>query len=152
MNRIKFFVSLFTLFFSCLAASAQVVELDENDGLYYFSGTLDNATKVEFNMQLKGYNVSGSYILESSGDMFVFSGRLSLNREEFGVLVYDKNNTYVATIEAYLLSEENSFAKNIKGTWKSADGNTTKSIKLKKVAKFASSPSETSIYKNAVGH
>jgi len=118
---------------------AQVEEIVPSNALYYYSGTIETE-QVEFNLQLKGQSVSGSYIIESSGDMYVFAGRLAYNKKGIGVLVYNKDNNYVASIEAVFVNEESNFGKHMNGSWKSANGRVIKKLKLKKVAEYASVP------------
>ena len=138
--------SLFSIFF-CLSSvlilsstvvKAQVEEVETSRGLYYYSGFIGDNDKIEFNLQFSGLVVSGSYIIERTGDMFVFNGRMGLDRKGIGVLVYNANNVFVASIEAAFINEENNFGKMLKGQWKSADGKSLKNIRLKKVAEFAS--------------
>jgi len=105
--------------------------------LLYYSGTIDNYEKVEFNLQVSSYEVSGSYILEKSGEMFVFSGRLNLDRSGMGLLVYDQDNKYYASIEASIISVDGDYGRIINGIWKSGSGKIRKEINLKKVAEFA---------------
>lgn len=123
--------------FAAGSANAQSVEGDGASRLYYYSGVLGSNVAIEFNLQVNTTGVSGSYIVERSGDLFTFSGRFSMNRKGIGLLVYDSNNSYVASIEANVLSEENNFAYRIEGKWKSASGEDIRSINLKKVAEYA---------------
>lgn len=122
------------------AVTAQVDEIESSRGLYYYSGFMGESDKIEFNLQFNGLSVSGSYIVERTGDMFVFNGRMGVERNGIGVLVYNANNTFVASIEASFISTENNFGKMLNGKWKSADGQTQQNLKLKKVAEFAEGP------------
>lgn len=136
------FIFIIVVFFCVITSpvAAQVEEIEPTRGLYYYSGTLSQQVKIEFNLQFNGSQVSGSYILEETGDMFVFNGRMSNDRKGIGVLVYNTNNLYVASIEATFTNEEGNFGKLLSGKWKSADGSQYKLLKLKKVAEFAEGP------------
>lgn len=139
------------LFCAITSASAQVDEIEPSRGLYYYSGSIGDNDKVEFNLQFNGNMVSGSYIIESSGDMFVFNGRMGLERQGIGVLVYNSNNIFVASIEAKFVSTENNFGKMLNGNWKSADGKEQRNLKLKKVAEFAKGPTEVQEFEVLLG-
>lgn len=136
-----FFLILFSLLlFSISGVKAQVDEIEPSRGLYYYSGFIGDSDKVEFNLQFNGLTVSGSYIIENTGDMYVFNGRMGLERQGIGVLVYNSNNMFVASIEANFVNTENNFGKMLNGNWKSADGKQQRNLKLKKVAEFAQGP------------
>lgn len=139
--RKPLFLILFSLLlFTISGVKAQVDEIEPTRGLYYYSGFIGDSEKVEFNLQFNGLAVSGSYIIESSGDMYVFNGRMGLERQGIGVLVYDSNNIFVASIEANFVNTENNFGKMLNGNWKSANGKQQRNLKLKKVAEFAQGP------------
>lgn len=132
---------LLLLFVTCATSLTstygQVEDIAIRNSLYYYSGTLDNADKIEFNLQVEGHIVTGSYIIEDSGDLYVFSGRLSADRDAFGVRVYYQGtDEYVGAIEARISSNENNFMKTIFGKWKSVDGRKIKTISLDKVAEI----------------
>lgn len=135
-----FISSLLCLLISATGVKAQVDDIEPSRGLYYYSGYIGDADKIEFNLQFNGLLVSGSYIIESTGDMFVFNGRMGIDRKGIGVLVYNSNNIFIASIEASFVSSENNFGKMLNGNWKSADGKKQQSLKLKKVAEFAQGP------------
>lgn len=117
---------------------AQIEEQGTTNSLFYYSGTLGSYDKVELNFQMNGYAVSGSYILLNSGDLFVFKGRMAVDKSGVGLLVYDDKNNYVASVEAKIVSVDIDFAKEIKGVWKSANGKVKQTLALKKVAELAS--------------
>ncbi len=117
---------------------AQNEEQGTTNSLFYYSGTLGSHDKVELNFQMNGYAVSGSYILLNSGDLYVFKGRLAVDKSGVGLLVYDDKNNYVAAVEAKIVSVDIDFAKEIKGVWKSANGKVKQTLSLKKVAELAS--------------
>lgn len=137
--------------FNLTQVEAQVEEIEPVRGLYYYSGTLGQEDKIEFNLQFNGNLVSGSYLIEETGDMFVFSGRMAEDKNGIGVLVYNVDNLYVASIEATFTSEESNFGKMLTGKWKSVNGNQNKTLKLKKVAEFAQGPSIPSVLENTYG-
>lgn len=137
MNKYFKYLALVLLVSLSKYVSAQVEEIGSKNSLFYYSGTLGKAGEVEFNLQMDEPEVSGSYIVEKTGDWFLFNGRLSPDKDAMGVLVYSESNEYVASIEAYFVSDENSFAKEINGVWKSADGRVRRPINLKKVAELA---------------
>lgn len=121
---------------------AQVEETDNSNSRFYYSGNLGVTEPIELNMQVAGYSVSGSYMFISSGDIFVFKGRLSADKTGMGVLVYNADDKYVASIEAKVISEDANFANEIKGKWKPNTGGASKNLSLAKVAEFASSDIE----------
>ncbi len=144
MNTIK--VSIFKysflllLFISVIGISDSFGQLDEPAGInsrFYYSGILGPSEKIEFNMQINGYSVTGSYMSVSTGDIFLFKGRLAADKSAMGVLVYDEQNNYLASVEAEVISQELDFASEIKGVWKSLKGGGKKNISLDKVAEFA---------------
>ena len=137
MNKYFKYLVLVLLVSLSKYVSAQVEEVATKNSLFYYSGTFGKAGEVEFNLQMDELAVSGSYIIEKTGDWFLFNGRMSPDKDAIGVLVFNEGNEYVASIEAYFLSDENSFAKEINGVWKSADGKVRRSINLKKVAELA---------------
>ena len=119
------------------SACAQTDGLDTGSSRLYYSGTLGGSSQIEFNMQVAGYAVSGSYIVVNSGEIYVFKGRLSADKSGMGVLIYDDANNYIASMEATVISREMDFASEITGTWKSGKTNTRKAVDLIKVAEFA---------------
>lgn len=143
MSKYKY---LLLVFMTCAITivNAQVEDIAARNSLFYYSGYLGKSDKVEFNLQLNKYQVSGSYILEESGELFIFSGRMATDKSGLGVLIYSETNEYVASMEATLISDENNFAKEIKGIWKRADGKLTLPITLKKVAELASRMNDSS--------
>ncbi|MEM7109414.1 MAG: hypothetical protein AAF519_14405 [Bacteroidota bacterium] len=137
MKKSKY-VLLALMLCACTYANAQVEELGTQNSLFYYSGYLGKSDKLEFNLQLSKLSVSGSYILEKSGDLFIFKGRMATDKSGLGVRIYTDENDYVASVEAKFISTNDDFAKEINGVWKSADGLTTLPIFLKKVAELAS--------------
>ncbi len=132
---------LFLLSFVFALTSAelygQVEDIAGRNSLFYYSGTIDNTDKIEFNIQVEGQIVTGSYIIENSGELFIFSGRLSADKNAFGVLVYyHGTDEYAGAIEAQISSNENNFMKSITGKWKSVDGATIKMLTLDKIAEL----------------
>ncbi|MEM9857371.1 MAG: hypothetical protein AAF843_08450 [Bacteroidota bacterium] len=142
MDKYKYFLLVFMICGFSLA-QAQVDEASPKNSLFYYSGYLGKTDKVEFNLQLTQLKVSGSYILEQSGELFVFSGRMATDKSGIGVLIYTDDNKYIASMEASLLSDENDFAREINGLWKSADGISVLPVTLKKVAELAQMQVET---------
>ncbi|MTI23306.1 hypothetical protein E1176_19915 [Fulvivirga sp. RKSG066] len=138
MKSKKFlFLSFFLVSLSLSTSSwAQVESTEPGNGLFYYTGTLGYKQQIEFNLQFTDNNVSGSYIVVESGDMYVFSGRLALNKSGIGVLVYDSDNDYIASIEAVFVTDANNFGKQLNGKWKPNKGE-IKTLRLKKVAEFA---------------
>ncbi len=144
MNTIKVSIfrhSCFILFFLLtLGLTKSQAQLDEASGInsrLYYSGTLGSSEKIEFNMQVNGYAVTGSYMTVSTGDILLFKGRLAADKAGMGVLVYDENNNYIASIEASVISQELDFASELVGTWKSLKDGGKKNLSLTKVAEFA---------------
>ncbi|MBL6449517.1 hypothetical protein JMN32_24610 [Fulvivirga sp. 29W222] len=119
-------------------ANAQYDEVGTTNHMFYYSGHLGITEKVEFNLQLNGPTVSGSYIIERTGVLFTFSGRMASDKSGIGLIIFDEENQFIATIEAKLISEDNNFAKEIKGRWKSSDGKRQVNLNLKKIAELAS--------------
>ncbi|GAA0891076.1 hypothetical protein GCM10009122_07550 [Fulvivirga kasyanovii] len=117
---------------------AQYDEVGATNRMFYYSGHLGNTEKVEFNLQINGPTVSGSYIVERTGGLYTFSGRMASDKSAIGLIIFDEENQFIATIEAKLISEDNNFAKEIKGRWKSSDGKRQVNLNLKKVAELAS--------------
>lgn len=116
---------------------AQYDDASTSNRMFYYSGFFGGTEKVEFNLQINGVAVSGSYIIERTGGLFTFSGRMASDKSGIGLIIFDEENEYVATIEAKMISEDNNFAKEIKGKWKSADGKKQIGLSLKKVAELA---------------
>lgn len=145
-----FYLVSFLAILAAVPSYGQVDDIAGRSSLFYYSGTLGDVDEIEFNMQVEGQIVTGSYIIENSGDLFIFSGRLSADQNAFGVLVYfHGTDEYVGTIEAQISSNENNFMKSISGQWKNADGDVTKLLSLNKVAeltKDTSEPSETMVW------
>ncbi|MEM6524860.1 MAG: hypothetical protein AAF693_13740 [Bacteroidota bacterium] len=137
---------LVVMFCAFSAVNAQVEELSAKNSLFYYSGYLGKTEKLEFNLQLSQLKVSGSYILEQTGELFIFRGRMATDKSGFGVLVYTDNDDYVASMEAKLISTDNDFAKEINGVWKSADGLRILPISLKKVAELATQSTGSTIH------
>lgn len=130
---------MFTLAFG--PCYSQVEDIAGRNSLFYFSGTLGNNDKIEFNLQVEGQIVTGSYIIEDSGDLFIFSGRLSSDKNAFGVLVYYQGtDEYVGAIEAKIYSNENNFMKSIVGKWKNVNGKVVKELSLDKIAELTQTP------------
>ncbi|QSE97133.1 hypothetical protein [Fulvivirga lutea] len=123
---------------------AQVDDPAASNTRFYYSGSLGSNEKIELNIQLTGYLISGSYMVINSGDIFLIRGRLSADKAGLGVIVYDSENNYVAAVEARVVSEELDFAREIRGVWKSPDGNLIKNLRLNKVAEFARNNAEES--------
>jgi len=123
------------IFFGSYAINAQ--DIQPGYTLVYYSGTIGESQKVEFNLQINEYDVTGSYIVEQSGEMYVFSGRLNLEKSGIGLLVYDQDNIYSASIEASLITESDDYGRYIIGLWKNSTGTERKDVNLKKVAEFA---------------
>lgn len=124
------------------SANAQLEELGAANSRLYYSGNLGASEKIELNIQLTGYKVSGSYMSINSGDLFIINGRMSIDKSGIGVLVFDSENNYIASIEAKIISGELDFAREIKGVWKSADGTVRKDLNLSKIAEFARNNSQ----------
>ncbi len=137
MNKYYKYLALLLLVFLSEYVCAQEEERGSKNSLFYYSGTLGKMGEVEFNLQMNGLMVSGSYIIEKTGDWFLFNGRMATDKSGIGVLVYDDQNDYTASIEAVFTSDENSFAREINGVWKSADGRKKLPLNLKKVAELA---------------
>lgn len=134
-----FILPLFsTLLLATNIAVAQYDEVGATSRMFYYSGHLGSTEKVEFNLQINGPTVSGSYIVERTGGLYTFSGRMASDKSAIGLIIFDEENQFIATIEAKLISEDNNFAKEIKGRWKSSDGKRQVSLNLKKVAELAS--------------
>jgi hypothetical protein len=125
---------------------AQVDEQAETNSLFYYTGTLGSNDKIELNLQFNAHNVSGSYILVTTGDLFVFKGRLAIDKSGVGLLVYDESNIYVASIEAKVISEDVDFGREIKGVWKAANGKRSLNLTLKKIAELAKAENPTKTY------
>ncbi|MEO0555434.1 MAG: hypothetical protein AAF149_19665 [Bacteroidota bacterium] len=136
MDKYKYLVLVFIMC-AVTIVKAQGDETAAKNSLFYYSGYLGKSDKVEFNLQLTKLKVSGSYILEESGALFIFNGRMATDKSGLGVLIYTESNEYVASMEAKFISDENNFAKEIKGIWRGADGQSTLPIALKKVAELA---------------
>ena len=124
------------------SAQAQIEELGASNSRLYYSGNLGPSEKIELNIQLTGFKVSGSYMSINTGDIFIIKGRMSIDKQGIGVLVYDADNKYIASVEAKIISGEMDFAREIEGTWRSADGNIRKELNLSKIAEFARNNSE----------
>lgn len=107
------------------------------NSLFYYSGAIGKVQQVEFNLRVTGLVVSGSYIFENTGDLFLFNGRMNADKSEMGVLIYNEDNVYIASMEASLVSDEDDFAKEIKGLWRSADNKENHPVSLKKQAELA---------------
>lgn len=143
MNTLKVSVLkylILTVFIFTLSGVSLFAQIDEPSGLnsqFYYSGSIDNTESIEWNMQVNGYNVSGSYMITSNGKIYIFKGRLAADKSGMGVLVYDEGDNYVASIEAKIISRELDFAHQIKGILKPIDGTRKKSLSLNKVAEFA---------------
>lgn len=134
----KWFLGAFLLLLvSFTSTYAQVEMLESTSAHYYYSGTIGSREHIEFNLQVDEQEVSGSYIITHSGDQFTFSGRMDLDRKGIGIRVYNKANTYVASIEAKIISKGSNFAQKLEGKWRSASGKTIRSVHLVKVAEFA---------------
>lgn len=118
-------------------AQAQVEELGASNSRLYYSGNLGQSEKIELNIQLTGFKISGSYMSINTGDIFIIKGRMSIDKAGIGVLVYDSENKYIASVEAKIISGELDFAREIQGTWRSADGTLRKELNLSKIAEFA---------------
>lgn len=116
---------------------AQSEETGTENSRFYYSGSIGKVQQVEFNLQVTGLVVSGSYIFEETGDLFLFNGRMNADKSEIGVLIYDEDDTYVASMEATLVSDADDFAKEIKGLWRSVDNKEQYSVHLKKQAELA---------------
>lgn len=142
-SRFKILTFLFTVCITLASAYGALAQYDDvgtTNTMFYYSGSLGGSEKIEVNLQLNGPVVSGSYIIERTGAQYVFNGRLASDRSGMGLIVFDGENQYIATIEARLISEDHNFGKEIKGRWKSADGKRQAIITLKKVAELASLP------------
>ncbi|UII30273.1 hypothetical protein LVD17_18430 [Fulvivirga ulvae] len=137
-QQILFLSLLSTLMLNVSAVMAQYDEAGATSRMFYYSGHLGSSEKVEFNLQINGPTVSGSYIIERTGGLFTFSGRMASDKSGIGLIIFDEENQFIATIEAKLISEDNNFAKEIKGRWKSSDGKRQVNLNLKKVAELAS--------------
>ncbi|WP_143399342.1 hypothetical protein [Fulvivirga sp. M361] len=117
-----------------------VAQDDENgsqNSLFYYSGTIGEVQKVEFNLQVTGLVITGSYILEKTGDLFLFNGRMNAEKSDMGIRIYNQNNVYIASMEASLFSDTDNFAKTIKGIWRSADLKEEFDVGLTKQAELA---------------
>ncbi len=137
------YLVVFSLLLLSTVSMAQIEEADNSNSRFYYSGNLGLNNPIELNMQVTGYAVSGSYMFISSGDIFVFKGRLSADKTGMGVLVYNSEDSYIASIEADIISEDVNFAHEIKGRWKPIDGGNSKNLLLTKVAEFASTQRST---------
>lgn len=133
--RTSFFLTLGLVMSS--VAQAQYEEQEAANSRFYYSGYA-GSEKIEFNLQVDGLLVYGSYIVKSTGDLYIFRGRLSSDRTGLGVLIFDEKDQYVASLEAKLISEEYSFAREIRGKLKYADGKKITPIALTKTAELAS--------------
>lgn len=132
----------FVLAFAVSPVYSQVEDIAARNSLFYFSGSLGNEDKLEFNLQVEGHIVTGSYILENSGELFIFSGRLSADKNAFGVLVYyHGTDKYAGSIEAQISSNENNFMKSIRGKWKNVNGTIVKQLSLDKIAELTKNTS-----------
>lgn len=137
-QQILFFAFLILFTLAVNIAEAQYDEVGTTNRMFYYSGHLGGNEKVEFNLQINGPTVSGSYIIERTGGLFTFSGRMASDKSAIGLIIFDEQNQFIATIEAKIISEDNNFAKEIKGRWKSSDGKRQVNVNLKKVAELAS--------------
>lgn len=133
--RISVFLTLVLVMSS--VAQAQYEEQEAANSRFYYSGYA-GSEKIEFNLQIDGLLVYGSYIVKSTGHLYIFRGRLSSDRTGLGVLIFDEKDQYVASLEAKLISEEYSFAREIKGKLKYADGKKTTLIAVTKTGELAS--------------
>lgn len=131
------FFTLVLLTTATLECHSQIEEENANNSLFYYSGSFDNTEKLEFNLQVKGLKVSGSVIVVETGELYIFSGRMSSDKSGMGVYVYDNENHYVAAMEAKFISEYADFAKEIRGVWKAEKENRQRKVSLKKVAELA---------------
>ena len=69
-----FILPLFsTLLLATNIAVAQYDEVGATSRMFYYSGHLGSTEKVEFNLQINGPTVSGSYIVERTGGLYTFS-------------------------------------------------------------------------------
>ena len=140
MSRLQKILGFSLLLISVLTGYRAEAQYDDNNAvsrMYYYSGHFGSTEKVEFNLQITGATVSGSYIVERTGGLFTFSGRMASDRGAVGLIIFNEDNEFVATIEASLVSEDNNFAKELKGRWKSSDGKKQLTVSLKKVAELA---------------
>jgi hypothetical protein len=132
------FLSTFLLMFWFSVANAQFEEPGASNSLFYYTGTLGNAEKIEFNIQLNGHIVTGSCILVDSGDLYIIKGRLAADKSGVGLLIYNDLNIFIASVEAKVISEDFDFARQIKGVWKPAKNTIGMNLVLSKVAELAS--------------
>lgn len=143
--RLKFFTLVATvlpigfILFLNNPAFAQFDETNDTGSVFYYSGLLGQE-RIECNLQFNNQVVSGSYIMERTGDIYVFNGRITQDKKEIGIIIFDQKDEFVATVEAELTSQEKNFAKVIKGTWKAADGSQMLVLQLTKVAELAQAP------------
>lgn len=138
-KRLTFIAFILTL--ALTPCYSQVEDIAGRNSLFYYSGTLGNNDKIEFNLQVEGQIVTGSYIIENSGDLYIFNGRLSSDKDAFGVRVYYQGtDEYVGVIEAQIYSNENNFMKSIVGKWKNVDGKVVKVLNLDKIAELTQTP------------
>ena len=122
---------------------AQFEDEEAVNSLFYYSGYVGDE-KIELNLQMEDKLVFGSYIMERTGDLFIFKGTLSTDRTTLKVLIFDDQDQYVASLQADLISEENSFAKEIKGRLVPTNNTRAVAVNLTKMAELAvnSSPEE----------
>ncbi|WP_157494119.1 hypothetical protein [Fulvivirga imtechensis] len=117
-------------------AYAQFEEEEAKNSLFYYSGYAGDE-KIELNLQMEDKLVFGSYIMERTGDLFIFKGTLSTDRTTLEVLIFDDQDKYVASLQADLISEENSFAKEIKGRLIPVNKAKPVAVNLTKMAELA---------------
>ncbi|MEO1054331.1 MAG: hypothetical protein AAFX87_27080 [Bacteroidota bacterium] len=134
----KLILSICVVFvLSMSVAYAQVDDIKTQNSLFYYSGKLADKGNIQFNLQFNDHLISGSYILEESGEVFVFNGRADYDMKGIGIYVFNEKDVFVATIEAYFKHEQDDFAKSIEGVWKSANGTYLQKLNLSKIAEYA---------------
>ena len=114
---------------------AQVAEVPQNSR-YYYGGYIEEIDQIQMNLHIDNFKVTGSFVMESSGKQYFVIGRLSSDKSGMGIRVYDSSEKYIASIEASVISENESFAKKLVGVYKPVKTG-IKSLFMEKIAEFA---------------
>lgn len=113
-----------------------------NDGtLQYYKGTI-NGTLVQMSLELEGTKMSGSFIYEESGEVFVLIGEIGKSSQSVILDVINDKDVHVAQIQAHYYTNDLEEIMAIKGGFIDLKTNKRRYLDLEKVAEFISKNDE----------
>lgn len=120
-------------------SSASAKNGDDTEIRYYYVGTIGDDFAVQMELIVESDDVTGLYFYDKNGIQLTLSGEVNYSDSSFTIVEQDEKGEKTGTFKGKFAQEAGAFGKTVEGEWSKANGLTTLTFKLTRVADFVSS-------------